>query len=99
MFLGSLLAFAVSLVAFLARKTVQGRRRPGLWGIGIGFFALLLVLHTNFTGYLGPSRVPNIDPMTRVRFQAFHMVFEPVLLIVILVLWLLLLWRLERIRA
>ncbi len=99
MVLGSWLAFAVSLAAFITGGAIEGRWRLGLLGAIIGFFTLLLILHTSFTGYLGPSRLPDITPETQMRFQAIHKLLEPTLLIVILTSWLFLLRRLGRIHT
>ncbi len=91
MVIGSGLAFAVSFVAFLTRAIVLRQWRRGLLGSTVGFFAFLLTLNTSFTGYLGPSHLPDIHQETLLRFQAIHMVFEPALLAVVLVAWWLLL--------
>jgi hypothetical protein len=99
MVLGSWLAFAVSLATFIAGGAIEGRWRLGLLGAIIGFFTLLLILHTSFTGYLGPSHMPDVGPETRMRFQAIHILLEPTLLIVVLAWWLSLLRRLGRIHA
>jgi hypothetical protein len=64
--------------------------------IVVGVLLVTLVLHTNFTGYLGPSGSSQLRADTLIRFKVIHQFFEPGLLIALIVWWWFLSNRLDR---
>src|SRR5437867_5122710 len=80
---------AIIQYALAVRKIVPWFR------VLIPLAAFAVVVNTSFTGYLGPSNGPGLDPDTLLRFRVIHLVAEPTLAAALLVWWWLLLRRLE----
>src|SRR5262245_58094953 len=92
-------AWLVVPVAIAARYG-EGK---GTWKIvALLVFVVLGLLHTSFTGYLGPMSAAEygeqLSEETKNRFMVIHMFLQPAILIAMATIWMWLAWRISPVR-
>jgi hypothetical protein len=95
------LAIIGTVIVWIVACMVIADVRRKWFGVGlrilVGVVLVVVLLHTNFTGYLGPSGSPYMSRADLVRFKVIHPVFEPFLLAMLLAWWWILCRRLARV--
>jgi hypothetical protein len=92
----TILTFAISLVVVI-RRAIARSNLLAAFRAAVPLLTLLMIGHTCFTGYLGPSRGDySAGSDTHIRFRFFHLFAEPALVGILLLCWWLVLGRLQR---